>query len=96
MVEDGLFRLFQSSFELMGYITSKENHKKSDGGAFQSSFELMGYITITSMLMSKPNLIVSKLFRAYGLYNFYLSEFCIDEFSFQSSFELMGYITDML
>ena len=37
--------------------------------SFQSSFELMGYITVNSMRASISNIPVSKLFRAYGLYN---------------------------
>ena len=36
---------------------------------------------------------VSKLFRAYGLYNDDSNEDDLDEFEFQSSFELTGYIT---
>ena len=35
---------------------------------FQSSFELTGYITINADVVDKRNL-VSKLFRAYRLYN---------------------------
>ena len=36
---------------------------------------------------------VSKLFRAYGLYNVYMINPKPEEISFQSSFELTGYIT---
>ena len=36
---------------------------------FQSSFELTGYITITNEGISVEIPKVSKLFRAYGLYN---------------------------
>ena len=36
---------FQSSFELMGYITNALMKSKSSSVKFQSSFELMGYIT---------------------------------------------------
>ena len=59
---------------------------------FQSSFELTGYIT-AERRSDKERRLVSKLFRAYGLYNIILSS--IKNFSklFQSSFELMGYIT---
>ena len=37
--------------------------------------------------------IVSKLFRAYGLYNVPVRYFNTDGDKFQSSFELTGYIT---
>ena len=36
---------------------------------------------------------VSKLFRAYGLYNVKSSNKIMDKSMFQSSFELTGYIT---
>ena len=36
---------------------------------FQSSFELTGYITLASPFCEKNLVMVSKLFRAYGLYN---------------------------
>ena len=36
---------------------------------FQSSFELTGYITVPYRLLQQKILEVSKLFRAYGLYN---------------------------
>ena len=60
--------LFQSSFELMGYITLPLSLIKYDLLLFQSSFELMGYIT-DKLNNVKDDVIVSKLFRAYGLYN---------------------------
>ena len=59
---------------------------------FQSSFELTGYITPTTLLALLED-IVSKLFRAYGLYN---GKETVDDnafLEFQSSFELTGYIT---
>ena len=59
---------------------------------FQSSFELTGYITSTNKRMGEI-LWVSKLFRAYGLYNQDALIESIDELKFQSSFELTGYIT---
>ena len=37
--------MFQSSFELTGYITYEEMHISFDDDRFQSSFELTGYIT---------------------------------------------------
>ena len=37
--------LFQSSFELTGYITNKSGEYATEGISFQSSFELTGYIT---------------------------------------------------
>ena len=39
--------------------------------------------------------IVSKLFRAYRLYNEYEYDYEYDDNEFQSSFELTGYITTM-
>ena len=40
---------FQSSFELMGYITSSRTKEVwEELNSFQSSFELMGYITYFS------------------------------------------------
>ena len=38
--------MFQSSFELTGYITGVVNPIINDGLVFQSSFELTGYITV--------------------------------------------------
>ena len=87
-------RRFQSSFELTGYITILKYHQKHyQISMFQSSFELTGYIT-ESHLEYKTAHIVSKLFRAYGLYNEFIYE-CFDavDDAFQSSFELTGYIT---
>ena len=64
-----LSTVFQSSFELTGYITIRLEMRISYLILFQSSFELTGYITIWVFLDSKINVIVSKLFRAYRLYN---------------------------
>ena len=52
----------------MGYITKITGNDKHFNFRFQSSFELMGYIT-KSVLICTEQLLVSKLFRAYGLYN---------------------------
>ena len=60
---------------------------------FQSSFELTGYITAEFPKISSLSLSVSKLFRAYGLYNVNLGPFAALGSPFQSSFELTGYIT---
>ena len=60
---------FQSSFELTGYITKLELNIWINLIKFQSSFELTGYITMTLRDMLKDFNKVSKLFRAYGLYN---------------------------
>ena len=85
---------FQSSFELTGYITEAINAKGIDKKRFQSSFELTGYITGVSMRIIMPTQEVSKLFRAYGLYNKVLNGLSADLILvFQSSFELTGYIT---
>ena len=65
---------------------------------FQSSFELTGYITFKiDVRVFKKYKFVSKLFRAYGLYNQSDTD-CpeVDTIKFQSSFELTGYITSML
>ena len=60
---------------------------------FQSSFELMGYITFSGGIIVRADF-VSKLFRAYGLYNTNNeSSNSGATIKFQSSFELMGYIT---
>ena len=60
---------------------------------FQSSFELMGYITFSGGIIVRADF-VSKLFRAYGLYNYsFVINSNFNKEEFQSSFELMGYIT---
>ena len=63
-----IFRMFQSSFELTGYITQNLQCIMNHHTGFQSSFELTGYITTTNT-NATVNFSVSKLFRAYGLYN---------------------------
>ena len=60
---------------------------------FQSSFELTGYITVSVVGISKVVKNVSKLFRAYGLYNVVNRQHIDIQNQFQSSFELTGYIT---
>ena len=61
---------------------------------FQSSFELTGYITVGDTSYKITNIKVSKLFRAYRLYNWIdESEIVKAAAEFQSSFELTGYIT---
>ena len=61
---------------------------------FQSSFELTGYIT-AERRSDKERRLVSKLFRAYGLYNLILAISTRPLGAmFQSSFELTGYITN--
>ena len=42
----GFVLMFQSSFELTGYITKLKNTIRKEILLFQSSFELTGYITI--------------------------------------------------
>ena len=59
---------FQSSFELTGYITIIAKDEKASELMFQSSFELTGYITMLH-IKDWMRTLVSKLFRAYGLYN---------------------------
>ena len=59
---------FQSSFELTGYITIRRMKIKMLILQFQSSFELTGYITKVLLTISSHER-VSKLFRAYRLYN---------------------------
>ena len=69
------------------YLNEKQNE-------FQSSFELTGYITTSNCFLTYFTLTsVSKLFRAYGLYNDKYEVSAVTGFSFQSSFELTGYIT---
>ena len=83
---------FQSSFELTGYITTTSTTKRTPKEKFQSSFELTGYITDSSFFFFF-SIKVSKLFRAYGLYNNSPVIFIRGDGEFQSSFELTGYIT---
>ena len=87
--------LFQSSFELTGYIT--EMIYLIPGYVcreFQSSFELTGYITKYYDVRKIYSNWVSKLFRAYGLYNINTTHCTKSISQFQSSFELTGYITE--
>ena len=67
------FIMFQSSFELMGYITVMGIFVLFYFIMFQSSFELMGYITQKLSSEQPVTSLVSKLFRAYGLYNCFFS-----------------------
>ena len=60
---------FQSSFELTGYITLLNLLRQGVMLLFQSSFELTGYITSNKIYVLDYDQHVSKLFRAYGLYN---------------------------
>ena len=60
---------------------------------FQSSFELTGYITKYYDVRKIYSNWVSKLFRAYGLYNIIVDKEGLVIGMFQSSFELTGYIT---
>ena len=60
---------FQSSFELTGYITNENKNVAPIFNPFQNSFELTGYITMIHLIDINISCIVSKLFRAYGLYN---------------------------
>ena len=86
--------VFQSSFELTGYITNDNMEWAEIIRLFQSSFELTGYITESCREAGSYKEQVSKLFRAYGLYNSYIRKPHIYSIiMFQSSFELTGYIT---
>ena len=85
--------VFQSSFELTGYITRYEG-KELPVDLFQSSFELTGYITRQKSKIYQIYFLVSKLFRAYRLYNYPMVYNEDGEMVFQSSFELTGYITE--
>ena len=60
---------FQSSFELTGYITVMAGTQQLLFDMFQSSFELTGYITDSVYEPIPTVILVSKLFRAYRLYN---------------------------
>ena len=57
---------------------------------FQSSFELTGYITGNGKRADKKGLFVSKLFRAYGLYNRILECFREDEEEVSKLFRAYG------
>ena len=85
--------VFQSSFELTGYITIRLEMRISYLILFQSSFELTGYITADDLIRQGMTFEVSKLFRAYRLYNCYIIGCISTRIWFQSSFELTGYIT---
>ena len=61
--------MFQSSFELTGYITKRLTQEQVSKIRFQSSFELTGYITVFFKFKRGFRISVSKLFRAYRLYN---------------------------
>ena len=77
----------------MGYITTIMVALRISN-TFQSSFELTGYITILCATDLNHPQHVSKLFRAYGLYNVIMKqEILVVLEKFQSSFELTGYIT---
>ena len=61
---------------------------------FQSSFELTSYITEMKRLLDISYNAVSKLFRAYELYNYDKAVDKSIDILFQSSFELTSYITE--
>ena len=88
-----IYLMFQSSFELTGYITLVVFSLSEVYIPFQSSFELTGYITVKGLFPLPYFVLVSKLFRAYRLYNTLKMGYWSTEISFQSSFELTGYIT---
>ena len=75
---------FQSSFELTGYITEINPNGAIIWIGFQSSFELTGYITTIYIRKDMSNLFVSKLFRAYGLYNVLLVVFTMPTYCFKA------------
>ena len=60
---------------------------------FQSSFELTSYITKRQSVLASALADVSKLFRAYELYNLFPRLKAMVGCEFQSSFELTSYIT---
>ena len=61
--------MFQSSFELTSYITKEIMVWVEKKISFQSSFELTSYITKRQSVLASALADVSKLFRAYELYN---------------------------
>ena len=69
VTKEQITALFQSSFELTGYITTGLPIAGVVVNWFQSSFELTGYITVRAISDKILENKVSKLFRAYGLYN---------------------------
>ena len=89
-----MWKKFQSSFELTGYITMLSMITEQLILWFQSSFELTGYITCSVLVCIHHRRGVSKLFRAYVLYNYEgIEGYGNLSDAFQSSFELTGYIT---
>ena len=89
-----VLKLFQSSFELTGYITTKIHSLKILQKKVSKLFRAYRLYNWLSLQVVKQIKIVSKLFRAYRLYNKLLKR--PEEgkiLKFQSSFELTGYIT---
>ena len=85
MAENGPDYLeFQSSFELTGYITSDKRVMCRIVNKFQSSFELTGYITPRNSFSFLRWYSVSKLFRAYRLYNESTAEIISDLLGFKA------------
>ena len=65
----GKYTLFQSSFELMGYITHATIKKDCNHQIVSKLFRAYGLYNIIIELCFGKLTLVSKLFRAYGLYN---------------------------
>ena len=62
--------MFQSSFELTGYITGNARRKIAESEAVSKLFRAYGlYNHCINVFDTDGNEMVSKLFRAYGLYN---------------------------
>ena len=58
--------MFQSSFELTGYITQNKRRNKDEYKTFQSSFELTGYITVSRLLRHSQSLQFQSSFELTG------------------------------
>ena len=58
--------MFQSSFELTGYITDKEGWIVGWIDEFQSSFELTGYITIKNVALCVACVVFQSSFELTG------------------------------
>ena len=61
--------MFQSSFELTGYITGKILNREEIEEIVSKLFRAYGLYNRFLLRSKNISIIVSKLFRAYGLYN---------------------------
>ena len=90
-----LYRLlvFQSSFELTGYITNQGDVNMNVTLEVSKLFRAYRLYNVNTFDDYAGHVAVSKLFRAYRLYNNSGISYASSTRRFQSSFELTGYIT---